>query len=291
MKRLVQYALAGLIVTAPWSTAEVASAADNPARPATTKPLVEKSAAEKPVGPKPAPAAKPLGKPGPAPLTSDLLDDGSAGNLDDQLLDDGGPTKRPTKKPPVAAPPTDKPDHPAPANDADPEPTLSRELSPDANPLIRIGEQMRAVERRLQKLRSGDGDTGELQDEIVSELGQLIRQLEEQQASSQPSKSSQQPQPSSASQRKSVRQPGAGAPNTPGQRRPSKESSERTDKPERIPPTADQLRGLMKDVWGQLPAREREQMLQSPPEQFLPKYELLLEKYYKRLADEQKHRP
>ena len=47
----------------------------------------------------------------------------------------------------------------------------------------------------------------------------------------------------------------------------------------------------MKDVWGQLPAREREQMLQSPPEQFLPKYELLLEKYYKRLADEQQHRP
>ena len=47
----------------------------------------------------------------------------------------------------------------------------------------------------------------------------------------------------------------------------------------------------MKDVWGQLPAREREQMLQSPPEQFLPKYELLLEKYYKRLAEEQKRRP
>ena len=50
----------------------------------------------------------------------------------------------------------------------------------------------------------------------------------------------------------------------------------------------DQMKGLLKDLWGQLPLRDREQMLQSSPEQFLPKYELLIEKYYKRLADQQK---
>ena len=48
---------------------------------------------------------------------------------------------------------------------------------------------------------------------------------------------------------------------------------------------------MMKDVWGQLPERAREQMLQSPPEKFLPKYELLIEKYYQRLAEEQPERP
>jgi len=48
---------------------------------------------------------------------------------------------------------------------------------------------------------------------------------------------------------------------------------------------------LMKDVWGQLPQHDREQMSQSAPEQFLPKYELLIEKYYKRLAEQQKDRP
>ena len=46
----------------------------------------------------------------------------------------------------------------------------------------------------------------------------------------------------------------------------------------------------MKDVWGQFPARQREQNLIAS-QQFLPKYELLLEKYYKRLADEQQRRP
>jgi len=44
-------------------------------------------------------------------------------------------------------------------------------------------------------------------------------------------------------------------------------------------------------VWGQLPAKAREQMMQSPPEKFLPKYELLTEKYFKRLAEEQKESP
>ncbi len=48
---------------------------------------------------------------------------------------------------------------------------------------------------------------------------------------------------------------------------------------------------MLKEAWGQLPPHAREQMLQSPPEQFLPKYELLIEKYYKRLADQQQAKP
>ena len=43
----------------------------------------------------------------------------------------------------------------------------------------------------------------------------------------------------------------------------------------------------MKDSWGHLPAKTREQMLQNSPERFLPQYELMIEKYYKRLAEEQ----
>jgi hypothetical protein len=43
----------------------------------------------------------------------------------------------------------------------------------------------------------------------------------------------------------------------------------------------------MKDTWGHLPARAREQMLQNPPERFLPQYELMIERYYKRLAEQQ----
>jgi hypothetical protein len=44
---------------------------------------------------------------------------------------------------------------------------------------------------------------------------------------------------------------------------------------------------LIKQLWGHLPEREREQMLQSFSGEFLPKYELELEKYYRKLAEEQ----
>ena len=56
-----------------------------------------------------------------------------------------------------------------------------------------------------------------------------------------------------------------------------------------LPPK--QMKGMMKDLWGQLPAHAREQMLQTSPEQFVPRYELQIEKYYKRLAEQQKHNP
>ncbi len=150
---------------------------------------------------------------------------------------------------------------------------------------------MRTIERRLATERSGDAETSQLQAEIVDELARLIEKLEQQQQNQQSAASGQQP-PSSASERKKVKQPGTAAGNTAAaDKRPVKESTERLGKADVHAPDADDVRGLMKDVWGQLPAREREQMLQSPPEQFLPKYELLLEKYYKRLADQQRHQP
>ena len=34
----------------------------------------------------------------------------------------------------------------------------------------------------------------------------------------------------------------------------------------------------------ELPQHEREQMLQIPPEEFLPKYELQIEEYFRRLS-------
>jgi len=43
---------------------------------------------------------------------------------------------------------------------------------------------------------------------------------------------------------------------------------------------------MVRQVWGDLPQHQREQMLQlQPPEEFLPKYELLIEEYFKRLAE------
>ena len=52
-------------------------------------------------------------------------------------------------------------------------------------------------------------------------------------------------------------------------------------------PDPELVKGMMKDTWGHLPAQAREEMLQNSPERFLPQYELLIERYYKRLAEEQ----
>ena len=46
------------------------------------------------------------------------------------------------------------------------------------------------------------------------------------------------------------------------------------------------MRKVMEELWGELPPRQRQQMLQLPVEEFLPKYELLIEEYFRRLAEE-----
>jgi len=49
---------------------------------------------------------------------------------------------------------------------------------------------------------------------------------------------------------------------------------------------ADRRRELMRRLWGHLPEKVREQMLNAPVEQFLPKYEKLIENYFRRLSEE-----
>lgn len=44
-------------------------------------------------------------------------------------------------------------------------------------------------------------------------------------------------------------------------------------------------RARMMRLWGELPPHAREQMLQSPVEEFPPKYELMIEEYFRRLAE------
>jgi hypothetical protein len=43
----------------------------------------------------------------------------------------------------------------------------------------------------------------------------------------------------------------------------------------------------MRQAWGNLPERLREQMMQSSVDGFLPKYERLIEEYFKRLAEDE----
>ena len=52
----------------------------------------------------------------------------------------------------------------------------------------------------------------------------------------------------------------------------------------------DEMRAMMKQLWGELPEHARQQMLQSPIEEFPPKYQSLIEAYFRRLAEEKGNR-
>ena len=49
---------------------------------------------------------------------------------------------------------------------------------------------------------------------------------------------------------------------------------------------AAETRDAMQRLWYLLPQHAREQMLQSPGEEFAPKYELQIEEYFRRLSEE-----
>ena len=252
-----------------------------------------------------APAGKSAAQPTKQAKPVNSLDDALLEDLDNDLLDgvkDLPVKKGRFKKKPAASQPADNPDgdKPAeadradadqPADDAEGEMTEGR-ASDDEEPLARIGQQMRTVEKLLQRQKAAD-NTQRMQGQILSDLEALIKKLEQQcqkgdSSGEKPSKSQ-----SQQASRDSVKQPKPGSGDPAGQpsNKPAKESTERLGKNDVQKPDLDAIKGLLKDAWGQLPPHAREQMLQSPPEQFLPKYELLIEKYYKRLAEEQKQKP
>ena len=51
------------------------------------------------------------------------------------------------------------------------------------------------------------------------------------------------------------------------------------------------VRDVVSRAWGNLPDKLRDQMQSTTPEQFLPKYERVIEDYYQRLAEEPVTRP
>ncbi len=169
-------------------------------------------------------------------------------------------------------------------------PSLDRELGDAAvseqdNPLLEIARDMRMVENRI---REGEADqlTQGMQKQIISNLDALIKQARK---SAKPcNKGDSQSQQTAA--RRPVGQPQQPKSGSPGQRpndRPATTSTQRrqgTGDQQQV--SAEELEAIMKQLWGELPQRQREQMLQSPPEQFLPKYRRLIEEYFRRLSEE-----
>jgi DNA primase len=207
------------------------------------------------------------------------IDDALLDDLDNELLKGAGDLKQRTSPPRDGA--AEKGESAGePASDDTP-----AGPDPQQDPLGYISQSMREIEqlvpdRKQQKL------TEELQKRVVADLDALIEQAQKQQQQQQASQSQNQRQ---TSQRQSIQQPrSSGSSSTSSQpsSKPTSDSSSRLHKAEQARPDPELLRGLMKDAWGHLPQRDREQMRQVAPERFLPQYELMIERYYRRLAEE-----
>ena len=153
-------------------------------------------------------------------------------------------------------------------------------------------------------LRAGDtsGRAAGVQKQVISDLDELIRQAEKQCAQCKQGSSSgkQGKQQSQRSQPKPGQQAGKEAGKKPGEKKPgdSKPSDKNGSRQAAQQSTAAAGTGtgessmarqpaeLMKEVWGRLPQRLREQMLESSSDEFLPQYREQIEKYFERLAAE-----
>lgn len=202
--------------------------------------------------------------------------------LDEQLLDDLAPG------PPKASPaeddgqrPSKKRSQPASLDDELLDGLEGEDVSPGSdaaneNPLVRLNQRMKQVERRMAGTR-GDEKTRRLQQEISSDLSKLIAELERQ--------CSQCKKQSSSSRRQQASQPKPGG--NPAQQasdKPASDSSTSTKEKDAAKVDPARLQETLKDIWGHLPPHLRQQMEQSANEEFLPEYELEIAEYYRSLV-------
>lgn len=174
------------------------------------------------------------------------------------------------------------------------------DLGQNADPLTRIGSKMRQAVTLIDREKLSEKTTL-LQDEIVKDIDELIKQqkkkMQQQQQSSSQSKKEQQssrsqvkPQGKQAQQKQGQQKGGRGEQES---KQAAKESEERARKDQqqavKLDPAAQDE--LLKRVWGLLPEKDREQMRQGAGDEFLPEYESLIIRYFRSLAEEDSSRP
>lgn len=219
-----------------------------------------------------------------ASLTVRAADPPAKKSLDDQLLEglDNELTRDldnlPSLKPPKVA------DKPA---GSTPQPTPPEidghdlgQPGEDRDPFSLIARQMRQVEAKIARDQAG-ADIQRQQSKIVDDLSALIEVLNQQcrggnkgQAENPAKSPTKEPSQHSASGK-------SNSGNSPARDSTTKLHNEAVAKPD-----ATVIRQSMKEAWGNLPEHVREQMLQTAVDEFLPKYELMIEQYFKRLAEE-----
>jgi hypothetical protein len=201
-------------------------------------------------------------------------------SLGSQLLDDLDPNEfsPPSKAEPGSA---DRPKRILPGVTDD---DLGEDLGqPSAGaPLVRVKQNMESAQSLIPGRKSLDRAVP-LQDRVVADLDAMIEQLEKQcSASPQPNE-----QPAISSRRSQTA--GAKRSSKPGRGTAAARDSEaRIQQGDSQAAHLADRRALVRDMWGHLPPQVREQMLQLHSDEFLPQYELEIEKYFRRLAEDDK---
>ncbi len=209
-------------------------------------------------------------------------------------------TKDPLPAPPGLLPEPVEPAKPAgAAKPAGPPAAPPQDLSAVSeadNPLVDIARRMREAERLLAQANSGQ-KTQELQDGILRDLDALLKQV---QAQCRAARAAQGQCQSPGTAERKADNPSPQSSPRPVSELPKERSEKKLGSTARTAerpthgrnPQADakQRASLVRGAWGSLPERQRQQMMQLlPPEQFLPKYESMIEEYYRRLGEENGH--
>ncbi len=167
---------------------------------------------------------------------------------------------------------------------------LGEDIDGSSGPLAlaRVRQGMQQAETLLaQPQPAAATDTlqqaAQTQQQVVVQLDALIAELSKQCQGGDCPPGDQPPKPGERSQAK----PGKpGSPSGRGQTA-ARDSTDRLGQARAQPADKGDVDAIVKDLWGHLPERSREQMLQSFSDEFLPKYELEIEQYYRGLSEEQ----
>lgn len=176
-------------------------------------------------------------------------------------------------------------------------------LDPTGKPLeTEIEKLERAIagmRKACEKIESDDtsSKTLEVQQQVIKDLEDLLKLLKQQQQNRQ-NKSQQQQQQQQQKDRQKLPKQKLDPQNStkpqdqdrqqPGERTDadrSRDAQERAEAARRALAEEARRQQLLKDVWGHLPPKLREAMLNSYNEKYLPKYEDLVKRYYEALAE------
>jgi hypothetical protein len=157
-----------------------------------------------------------------------------------------------------------------------PQPGQTAAPSTATNPLAIVGDRMREVQRRIAG-RDTSAETQSVQKQIESDLAKLIEQARQQCAACNKAGSGHGQQAAGT----------GGDPTTA----PPRDSTHRIERGTKEAVETADVQDVLRRFWGHLPDKIREQLHSSLSEEFLPKYERVIEDYYKRLAEDPRGSP